>query len=410
MRKAFTLGAVVEKVTPALLDTYFTNQHVTMACVPSALATHEDTYVLDVIAAVLAMPAATKERVHRDWAGVHALASKSGYQHLIAVGHAPEQGEAIDVVAVTAHCTTTHDRVFWMMLHHTDLFEEAVERVKVIGRKTGWVDRELMPLAQPPEISDAIQAQLAEAVKTYFNREGRGEFCVVRCYRHGEHTYYCAYPMDYADVEQGYRADGTPEHRIHRPTFDVFWRFNQVSGRLSIHMDDAGKPLIDALTEMFIAAVLPGYDGRRANHLYAPDVLAEHSEQTLLERAQELYPDLLQVKVTEFMYELPGCDACITVKARRATSRRATSVRQVTDQALNRANTIFADSRLVGASVQFKFPGTGNAGSVTTRIKAPDYCDLDDQPNHRKVQHLLAHLGVDHGRYAHAGTDHPALS
>lgn len=410
MGRAFTLDVVLGKVTPSLLDTYFANRRITLERLPSALARHEDTYVTDMIKAIFALPSTVQEQVHRDCRGVFALATKHGFQQLLQVGAEPEQGDPVDVVASTASCATMHDRVFWIMLHHFDLFEEAVERVKVIGLKKGWNDRELMPLTQAPGIEDDVRSAMEEAVKVHFNKEGRAEFCTVRCYCQSEHTYYCAYPMDYADVEQGYRADGTPERRIRRPTFDIFWRFNHVSGRLSVHMDGAGKELIDTLTEMFIAAVMPEYDGTRAYHLYFLDTLAEKTEQTLLETAQELYPDLEQVKVTEFTYELPGCDASITVKARRASSRRnGTPVRQITERALNREDTLLANSRLVGASVLFKFPGAGNRGSVTAHIKEPDYCDLEDQPNHRKVQKVLAHLGVDHGRYAQSAPGSPSL-
>ncbi|OPZ84410.1 MAG: hypothetical protein BWY76_01852 [bacterium ADurb.Bin429] len=411
MGKACTLNVVIGKVSPALLETYVVHRRLALDRMPSGCAVNDEAYVDTMMKMILALPMAIQERIYHDFRGVRHLATREGFQHLTRIGSMSTQREPVDVVTQTASLKTLSDRVFWVMLHHYALFEEAVERVKVIGLKMGRYHRELMPLAEAPSIDSAVQARLAKAVMAYFKQEGRAEFCKVRCYHHGEHTYYCAYPMDYTDVEQGYGVDGTLERRMRPTTFNIFWRFTHTSGRLCIHMDQPVRAVIDALTEMFIAAVLPEYDGECSCHLYTVDPLVERPEEALLESAQELYPELEHITVMEYLYELPGCDASISLKARRASARRsALSIRHISERTLNHADTLVANSQLVGASVLFKFPGKGTRGSVTTLIKEPDYCDLDDLPNHRKVMHILAHIGVDRGRYVKRMADIPALS
>lgn len=411
MGKAFTLNVVIGKVSPALLETYVVNRRLALDRMPSGCAVNDEAYVDTMMKTILALPMAIQERIHQDFRGVRNLATREGFQHLTLIGSMPTRNEPVDVVAQTASLKTLYDRVFWVMLHHDELFEDAVERVKVIGLKTGRYHRELMPLAAAPSIDPPVQAHLAEAVMAYFKKEGRAEFCKVRCYRYGEHTYYCASPMDYTDVEQGYGVDGTLERRLRPTTFNICWRFTHTSGRLCIHMDQPMREVIDALTEMFIAAVMPEYDGERSCHLYTVEPLVERPEEALLESARELYPELEHITVMEYLYELPGCDASISLKARRASSRRKVlSIRHISERTLNHADSLLANSHLVGASVSFKFPGKGNRGSVPTLIMEPDCCDLEDLPNHRKVMRILAHLGVDHGQYAHRMADSPALS
>jgi len=404
------LDELLVTTAPELLNAYFTTRTIALERIPSALvATGEDfTTAMDTM--IRALPTATRALLESDFQDVFLLATREGFRALVEMGLTCDGAPSLDLQPLTEQYKTVQDRTFWVMVHHPSLFERTIERFKVIKMKTGWRHRELQPCPAPPAIDTETCERVAQAVKTHFAKQLRGDFCTVSCYRNGEHTYYCAYPMDYAEQTQEYGPDGALHRRTARKPFDIIWRFNHVSGRLGIRLDEPNNTLISELAELFRQVVLCGMDCVPSAHVYTLDPLLSATDESLLSAARELFPEVEKVRVKELCYALDGYNGLIALKAggpKRGGEIPAMPVFQA--RVLNHQDIMLRNMQPVATSIQVKFPGTGRQGSVTANLHVPDRCDLDDTPNERKVKRLLEHWGVDHGHHARAVAEHPAV-
>ncbi|MHB9023442.1 MAG: hypothetical protein ACYC7E_04625 [Armatimonadota bacterium] len=407
----FMLDGMLMRIAPELLDAYVVGRGIPLERMPSEIAETGGVFADTMGRMIRALPEATRDMLDSDFRDVYHLSTADGFAVLLDELHTADGEEVVDLALLAERYKSIQDRAFWGMLHCAALFNVAADRYKVVTVKTGWRSRDLRSLSDAPETSPDTRHRLADAVKAHFRPQLRGDYCEVRCHRKDEYTYYCAYPMDYAERELEYLSDGTLEPRTRRKPFDIIWRFNHVSGRLSLHLEAPSNDLVDALKDMFTRAVLEGIDCVPASHLFTLEPLLRASDEALLEAAREVYPELQSARVKEISYQMNGHNAVIALKTGREKRGKDTpSMPELHQRALNHTDTMTQNMTPIAASIQFKFPGKGRRGSVTAHVRVPDYCDLDDTPNERKAMRLLAHLGVDHGRHGRTSATTPPVS
>jgi hypothetical protein len=132
--------------------------------------------------------------------------------------------------------------------------------------------------------------------------------------------------------------------------------------------------------------------------VFTLDILQSVDDAWLLTRAQEVYREVESVSVKEVTLELNHqSDLRITLATGHESGTRWLPMPELQRRALNYDDRLLSATRIVGAQLHVKFPGKHPRGSVTVRIRTPDYCDLQDKPNDRKVRRVLERWGIDCG-------------
>jgi hypothetical protein len=397
MARTFTMDCFLGKASRELLDVYFTNRRITLPVMPSQMRVGDPDGTNALMRGIMALPTKEREEVETDFHELFYLGNKAGIDELIRIGTTGKTGTVIDLMSELESWPVLHDKALWTMLHHYPIFALASEGMKVLEVK-GYRRAKIGMPAQRPATDAATCQRLADATKAYYTRQGRGEQCAVRGYEHGEMTYYCAYPLDYALREPSYLPDGTLVFTPQRDTFDLIWRLNHQSGLLGIHAPDLVGPVFHDLVELFVAAVIttPVTISEPAFEL---ECLRTVSDEALLAQAKELFADVEDVRLKELSLQLNHLGGqYVTLGTGRDHSRPWVPMPEFQQRTLNHQDPILAQPAVAGATLQVKFPGKGKRGSVTARLRAPSTCYLDDTPNARKVMRLLEHWGIDRGR------------
>jgi hypothetical protein len=397
MATLYTLDAFLNRVSLPLFDAYCASRGIALGLAPSDLAGHDDA-TLHLLRAIGGLPHAQRAQVECDGNDLFTLGGKQGFETLVFVAAHGLLGEPENLADLLEPWPTTQDKALWVLLHRPAIFAAAVERVRVIALATGWRHRNTHPAPTPPSMDAVTCVRLAERIKAHYRAHLLAEQCHVRCYRDGEHTFYCAYPQDYAVKEAQYRGDGTFVYETFRGTFDLLWRYNHVSGRLSIFAPDKRKATIDTFAEMFMETVLACESLSQSSRVFTLDILQSVDDAWLLTRAQEVYREVESVSVKEVTLELNHqSDLRITLATGHESGTRWLPMPELQRRALNYDDRLLSATRIVGAQLHVKFPGKHPRGSVTVRIRTPDYCDLQDKPNDRKVRRVLERWGIDCG-------------
>lgn len=397
MRRMFTMDAVLGKVSYELLDVYFTNRRIDLPVMPRQLRAHDPDAALILMRGIMNLPEPEREEVETDLHALFHLGTKAGIDELVRLGASETADMTVDLTPEFAPWPVLHDKVLWTMLHHYPIFALASERMKVVDVK-GYRYAKVGMLTHRPGTDAATCQRLADAIKAYYIRQGRGEQCAVRGYAHGEITYYCAYPLDYAVREPKYLPDGSLVFTPQRDPFDLIWRFNHQSGRLGLHAPEMVGSAFTDLLEVFVAAVLTA-PVTIAEPAYALDHLRSASDELLLAQAKELFAEVEAVRLKELRLQLNHWGGLyVTLETGRDQGRPWVPMPEMEQRMLNHHDPLLANTTVTEATLHVKFPGKGKHGSVTARLKAPSTCYLDDTPNARKVMRLLEHWGIDCGR------------
>lgn len=399
MAPTFTMDCFLGKVSRDLLDVYFTNRHIALPVMPGTLRDDDPERTTTLMRAITALPDTPRETVETDFHDLFYLGTKTGVEELVRVGRSGMSGAVVDLEPLLEPWKVLHDKALWTMLHQYPIYEVANERMKVVDVK-GWKNRDIGPLFTRPAMDQMTCERLSKEIKAYYEPQGRADRCVVRAYEHAECTYYCAYPLDYAVNEPHHLPDGSFVFAPHRNTFDLIWRFNHMSGRLGVHIPDPTKPVINDLTRIFVETVIAA-PVSPTEHIFDLEMLRTISDEALLASARELFPQIEYVRLKEVCLQVNNqAHQYITLTTGRDHARPWLPMPEFHQRTLNHQDQLLANTTIVEASIQVKFPGKGLQGSVTPRVKVPDTCYLDDTPNARRALQLLGHWGIDRGRLA----------
>jgi hypothetical protein len=108
---------------------------------------------------------------------------------------------------------------------------------------------------QPAAVDKASREDLAKQIASYHHLvEGRGNNCVVECFKRRDRDYFFAYPEDHSrqDVEW---VNGDLGSRLHNPAFEIVFVYSQSEGMLDINYQGSLKKL-EPLQEMFCRKIL----------------------------------------------------------------------------------------------------------------------------------------------------------
>lgn len=108
---------------------------------------------------------------------------------------------------------------------------------------------------KPAAVDQASIQQLADLIRDYFHHtEGRGNNCIVECFRRGDKDYFFAYPEDYSQQSIEW-VNGEFDRRPHNPAFEVVYVYAQSEGSLDLNFRGS-KNAVVPLQAMFSSALL----------------------------------------------------------------------------------------------------------------------------------------------------------
>jgi hypothetical protein len=269
-----------------------------------------------------------------------------------------------------------YERALWAFLNHAKIFGIASEWA-YMDRVGGWKQR-YVGEGLAPATGEQDKHNLANAICTFYRKQGRGQHCHVDNYLRQDPERHCyfAYPEDHATTQMGYDG-GKFHHWPVRPAFEVVFVYRPETGFLEISARGKGEE-IEKLQEIFGQIIL-GLDD-------LPDKRLKHYDLALLKnRGIRFHTDPVDgvesVCVKMLRFDMPGTSGRrITFEANSSSDDKA--IYTLIDRALAKQNLPLDDVVVAKARLRFKFAGRdGKRGkSLTFEISIPDRCTLKDDP------------------------------
>ena len=387
MPTVFSLPSFLRRAPNALLKTFF-------ASYPTFTdfdwETVSERRVEPVLERYMEMPAADRERVLRIFRRVELLANSEGSQVLIEAARDDKEEIALKLGAMGS----SRERALWTCMNHPKVFENArtLSHIDMLPKRS-WETRKVQ--AVPAfQAADEMKVELGLRIAAFFQAiQGRGERCVVdHGSRDGEMEYFFAYPADYADELIGYDDDGQFERKSYHPAFEIVFGYYPADGTLDIYAQGGGA-IRDHLSRVFCSAVLgieqdpepwpaPCFDLElfKNRSLTFPTKPADQISQVRVKAMRVQYHTGYGGKIT---FEIDG-------------RRKEGSVHDVIADKLNEKHARLADATVLSVVMQafFRTP-TGKDRSLTFRLAAPSFCDLEDSPEELTLRRYLREWKVE---------------
>lgn len=247
-----------------------------------------------------------------------------------------------------------------------------------------------------PAVEQQDKDNLANAVRAFYGKQGRGRHCKVDNYRreNPERHCYFAYPEDHPNTEIGYRDTDELVHWPTRPAFEVIFVYQPENGFLTVSAKGRGEE-IEKLQEMFCQTIL-GLDR-------LPDKKLRHFDLEPLKNKEIRFPTepadgVDAVCVRMLRLDVPGTGSRrITFEANSRNDGKA--IYKLIDRALAKQSLSLDDVIVAKAKLQFKFAGRdGKRGkSLTFEISTPDRCTLKDDPMDQIAKKYIEQWGFISG-------------
>jgi hypothetical protein len=387
MPAVFSLPSFLRRAPNALLKNFF-------AAFPAFndldWETVSERHVDAVLERYMEMPAGDRERVLRIFRRVEMLANSEGSLVLIEAARDANEEIALQLGAMGS----SRERALWTCMNHPRVFESA-RTLSHIDRlpKRSW---EIRKVAAVPEFqtTDEMKVELGLRIAAFFQAiQGRGEQCKVdHGARDGEVEYFFAYPADYADELIGYDEDGQFERKNYHPAFEIVFGYHPADGTLDIYAQ-GGSAIRDHLARAFSSAVLgieqepepwpaPCFDLEilKNRNLTFPTRPADHIS-------------LVRLKAMRLQRHT-GHGGKITAEI--DGRRRDGSVHDVITETFNENPARLSDATVLSVVMQaFIRTPTGKERSLTFRLTAPSFCDLEDTPEELALRRYLREWGIE---------------
>ncbi|HOY63859.1 MAG: hypothetical protein BWY28_02318 [bacterium ADurb.Bin236] len=384
MSKTFSMKRFLIATSNESLAGYFTAKGISIEVDLTALGEADSGPIMK---SIQEMPRDVSSRIENDFRDIHALSYEGGIKTLLA-----ETRDNFDEISDALLVIDGHeDKVMWVFLNKPEVFESASTWHR-IDTMTRWRHRKNLPKARPAT-DDETKAALAGVLSEYFREEARGRNCEVETYERPDCVCYHAFPEDYATTDMCYDEDGRLQRRIRKSVFEIIFCYHPDEGRLSIN-GGGRKDQIDMLCEMFTDNVLkiPAEPDLKNDRVFDLSGLKNRDFEFVTDPADNV--EFVRVKSLGFSV-VGNSGRKIALEADPDNNGNRQAVYDHIDQSINKEN-VPADQMLVKkATIQMKFPGKGNHGSVTFEIGWPDSCTLKDGENHRKVKEYLKRWGID---------------
>jgi hypothetical protein len=387
MPTIFSLPAFLRRAPNALLRSFFESYP---AFAGFDWTTVSERRVDPVLECYMELPSADRERVLRIFRRVEALANSEGSQVLIEAA----RDENAEIAARLGAMGNSRERALWTCMNHPRVFESA-RTLSHIDRlpKRSWETRKV-PAVPSFQATDDMKVELGLRVAAFFQAlQGRGELCAVdHGSRDGGVEYFFAYPADYADELIGYDEAGQFERKNYHPAFQIVFGYHPADGTLDIYAQ-GGSAIRDHLARAFCTAALGFEQAPELCPVPCLDLeLFKNRNLTFPTKPGDQF-SLVRAKSMRLEFHTGTCGrVTFEIDGRR----RGGSVHDVIADLLDEKHAHLNDATVLSVVMQaFIRTPTGKDRSLTFRLTAPSFCDLEDTPEELALRRYLREWGIE---------------
>ena len=333
-------------------------------------------------------------RIFRIFRTVESLANPTGTQVLIEAA----RDIGLDIAETISARQNAYDRALWCYMEDKRIVEGARTLAHIENLpKRSWETLKNLPV-RTVGVTPEMQVELGRQLSEFFwTTQGRGDKCKVEFRRRdGDVDCFFAYPADYIDERFGYDQDGEFEFRSWNPAFEVVFGYHRDNGTIDIYAQ-GGRKIRQCLSRIFARVVL------------GVEELPETHEQDCFDL--EVFKDpnitfpthpadnITSVRVLAMRLQFHGrCGGRITV-AIDGRSKEG-SVYEVMADKLAERHARLSSATVLGVTMQaFLRDAGGKERSLTFKISAPAFCDLEDSPEEQTLRKYLGEWKIER----HAG-------
>jgi hypothetical protein len=318
------------------------------------------------------------------------LASSMGTQVLIEAS----RDKYGDVAAKLAAMNNAHDRAFWMCLEHPDIIDGArlLARIESLSRRM-WESRQGLPVRQL-EVTNDTKAELSRQIIEMFQPEQfRGEHCVVEhVQREGGIECFFAYPADYTDEREGYDLEGHFERTHWNPAFKIVFAYHSADGSLDIYAQ-GGTKIRSRLAHIFALAVLGADQDLKLPELDSFDLeVLKDPNLTFPTKAAD---QIVLVRIQSMKLRFHGGKPAV-IEVSIDGRRREVSIHEAIADKFRELHAGLATATVTSVVLQaFFHTPVGRERSISFRLSAPSFCDLEDSPEEQVLRGYLPVWGIE---------------
>ena len=387
MSAFFDLPSFFRRVSNPLLDRFFSTAPTFVDFNWAAVSPRK---IEPILSRFNAMTPEQRREAFRVFRRAESLASSKGTRALIEASREVDDGVAGKLAAMG----NAHDRAFWMCLEYPDVIDSARTLVRIGAlSKRMWESRQGLPVRQF-EVTNDIKSELSRQIIEMLQPEQcRGDHCVVEhVRREGGIDCFFAYPADYSDEREGYDLEGHFERTSWNPAFKILFAYHSTDGTLDIYAE-GGTEIRSRLAAIFARAVL-GADQK----LQLPTLDSFNLE--ILKDPGLTFPTnavdrigLVRIQSLKLRF-LGGEPAVIEVSI--DGRRREGSIHRVIFDKFRDAHAKLATATVASAVLQaFIQTPAGKERSISFRLSAPSFCDLEDSSEEQALRGYLHPWGIE---------------
>ena len=329
-------------------------------------------------------------RIFNVFRTVESLANPIGTQVLLEAARDID----VDIAAEIAAMPSAHERALWCYLRDKRIFRTA----RMLGHidtlpKRSWETLKNLPVTAI-EVTPEMLAELGRQFSEFFwATQKRGERCIVEHRRReGDVDCFFAYPADYLEERFGYDDDGQFEFQCRRPAFEVIFGYHRRDGTTDTYVQ-GGQKVRHPLAQIFARVVL-GID-------QLPEAFAENPfNLEIFKNPNITFPtnpadNIRLVRVQAMRLQFHGYRAGRITVAIDAKSRDG-SVYDVIADKLAERHARLTDATILGVTMQaFLRDGDNRERTLTFKVSAPAFCDLEDSPEEQRLRWYLREWKIE---------------
>ncbi|MEJ2705602.1 MAG: hypothetical protein P8Z79_24450 [Sedimentisphaerales bacterium] len=337
------------------------------------------------------LPENERIKIEAEFGQINEMACQGGVRVL--VEEAGSGFHSLDWTETLGTMKNHYERAFWAFLNHPLIFEIASE-LAYMDAVGGW--RQYVGEGLTPAVDGEDKDRLAQAVSTFYKKQGRGYHCKVDNYRREtpERHCYFAYPEDFPTTEMGYDENGKFRHWPMRRAFEVIFVYKPGKGFVEISANGKREE-IETLQQVFGQNIL-GLD-RLPKAKSKPYELSRLKDKNF-RFVTEPQDGIEKVTIKMLRLDLPGFgNRRITLEA--SSSNGTQPIHNLLEKALSKVNLRLDKLVVAKARLQFKFAARdGKKGrTLTFEISIPDRCTLKDDPLHQIGKKYIEKWGFING-------------
>ncbi len=195
-----------------------------------------------------------------------------------------------------------------------------------------------------------------------------------------------AYPADYSDEREGYDLEGHFERTSWNPAFKIVFAYRTTDGSLDIYAQGGAK-IRDRLAHIFAHAVLGADQELRLPELDSYDLEILKDPNLTFPTNPADHIDFVRIQSMEFKFRGVTPSA---IKVSIDGRRRDGSIHEVIADKFRDSHAMLASAMVSSAVLQaFIQTSTGKHRSISFRLSAPSFCDLEDSPEEQALRSYL---------------------